>query len=128
MLAKGIPAVAAVPAKDIATAVADLGSREFAVRDAAMKRLRGYREQAEPILTEGQKSASPEAAGRIKLLLAELDEPDHSPETLLCLRAVELMERLDTPESKAVLATWAGGAANSRLTTEAKAALDRLGK
>ena len=38
------------------------------------------------------------------------------------------MERLDTPEAEAVLTTWAAGAPNARLTTEAKAALERLAK
>jgi len=54
-----------------------------------------------------------------------LEEPP-PPEEVFKNRLVELMERLGTPEAKAVLTTWAAGAPNARLTTEAKAAVGRL--
>jgi hypothetical protein len=42
------------------------------------------------------------------------------------LRAVELLERLATPEARRLLETLAGGQPDDRLTAEARAALRRL--
>ena len=44
------------------------------------------------------------------------------------LRAVEVLERIGTPEARQVLAKLADGAPEARLTQEAKASLQRLAK
>lgn len=51
-----------------------------------------------------------------------------SPVQLQLLRAVEVLEQIDTPEARRLLAELAQGAAAARLTQEAKAALERLEK
>jgi hypothetical protein len=51
-----------------------------------------------------------------------------SPKQLLTLRAIEVLEHIDTPEARQLLRRQAGGAAEARLTREAKAALERLAK
>ena len=59
------------------------------------------------------------------VLLSRLERPALSPEELRALRAVELLEQLDTPGARRLLRSLAGGAAGARLTREAKEALDR---
>jgi hypothetical protein len=58
----------------------------------------------------------------VKLLLDKLEGANR----LRMLRAVEVLEHLDTPESRRLLQSLAGGASDARLTQEAKSALDRL--
>jgi hypothetical protein len=49
-------------------------------------------------------------------------------ETLRCLRAIELLERLGTPEARKLLERLGQGSPEAWLTQEAKASLGRLGK
>jgi hypothetical protein len=54
--------------------------------------------------------------------------PVPAGEALRALRALEVLERVATPESAQVLAAVARGAPEARLTREAHASLGRLGK
>ena len=54
------------------------------------------------------------------------DRATPTPEQLRETRALEMLEQHDTPESRAVLAELAKGAANARLTRSAAASLARL--
>ena len=44
------------------------------------------------------------------------------------LRALEVLERIGTPEARQILLSLAKGAPEAALTQEAKASLERLGK
>src|SRR5262249_53379335 len=73
--------------------IADLDSETFATRDAAMKELTKFGDLAAPALRENlDKSPSPEARRRIEQLLAKIEVPGASGESLRSLRAIEVLE------------------------------------
>jgi hypothetical protein len=106
----------------------DLNSAKFAEREAASKNLEELAELAQPAL-EQQLAAKPslEMRKRLEALLSKLDGPVTRPEMLRGLRAVEVLERLGTPEALQVLQALAQGAPAAWLTQDAHAALRRLG-
>src|SRR5207253_558452 len=105
--------------------VADLGSEDFAEREAATKELSKLGDAVEPKLREAVKSDVPERRERAGKLLKAIERRDN-PERLRALRAVEVLEYADTPAGRDVLKALAGGAPSARLTLDAKAALARL--
>jgi hypothetical protein len=92
-----------------------------------MAQLEELAELARPAL-EKRLAAKPtlEVRRRIEVLLDKLDGPVTRPETLRGLRAVEILERLGTPEARQVLEVIAGGAAEALLTQDSRATLARL--
>ena len=73
-------------------------------------------------------STSLEVRRRADTLLTKLDTSPPSSKTIQALRAVEVLERIATPEALDVLKTLAGGAPEARLTQEALASLQRLSR
>src|SRR5207237_2900191 len=73
---------------------------------------------------------TPEAGRRLQALIEKHDQRRRNPSTdrLRALRAIELLELAGTPEARQLLEKLARGAQGARLTQEAKAALERLGK
>jgi hypothetical protein len=59
-------------------------------------------------------------------LLAAATGPITDPETARGVRAVEVLERVGTPQAREVLRDLAKGAPSAWLTREARAALTRL--
>jgi RNA polymerase sigma factor (sigma-70 family) len=120
------PTRAADPAR-MAALVADLDADRFAVRDKATRMLEVLGELAEPALRKAL-AASPslEARRRMEKLLEGATGPITVPEKARGVRAIEVLERVGTPEAAKVLRELAGGAPSARLTREAKAALTRL--
>jgi hypothetical protein len=106
----------------IARWIANLDSAEFSIREQAMRELEQQGEGVEGALRQVlEDKPSLEVRQRVKLLLAKLTGGDR----LRRLRAVEVLEYLDTVESRRLLESLAGGAAEARLTQEAKASLRR---
>jgi hypothetical protein len=106
--------------------VADLDADRAAVRDRAGKELEAQGEPAVPALRKAREAApSPEARRRLDRLLASASGPV-AGEQARQVRAVEVLERVGTPEAVKVLRGLAGGAPAARLTREAGAALKRL--
>jgi WD40 repeat protein len=123
------PAPAPADRQQLARLIADLDSEQFAVRQKATEQLRKLGERAEPALQDalnGQLTL--EARKRIEELLKVLQDVSASPERLRELRAVEVLEHIGTADARQVLQTLAKGAAEARLTREAKASLERLAK
>jgi WD40 repeat protein len=118
------PVVAADPER-AARLMADLNSDAFAVRDKATNELQKIGEGALPALRKALAGQpAPEVRGRVEQLLERL--VGWSPERLYALRAVEVLERIGSPEARQVLEALAGGVPGAWLTGEAKASLERL--
>src|SRR5947208_991283 len=89
-------------------------------------RLEGQAEQ--PLRRALQAKPSPEAAKRLKELLDRLEAGPASGPDLRNVRAVELLEQLNTGESRRLREELSRGAPGARLTEEARVALRRLEK
>jgi WD40 repeat protein len=119
--------VSGVERHQLAEWIAGLDSDRFDEREEATRRLERLEELAEPALrTALAKGASPEARRRIQRLLDVLRRP--SPVLVRKLRAVEALEKMGAAEARSILETLAGGAAEARLTHEAKLSLERLNR
>jgi WD40 repeat protein len=119
------PAAAADPRR-VERLLVELDSETFEVRDRAARELEKLGEGARPALRkalEGKPSA--EVRRRVEQLLEKRPE---SADRLAEVRAVEVLEKVGTPEAKEVLTALAGGMPEARLTQEARAALRRLGR
>jgi RNA polymerase sigma factor (sigma-70 family) len=120
------PAASADPAQ-IARWVADLDSQRFAARTRAAAELERLGELAEPALRKALAGTpSAEVKLQVERLLAKLTGPVEQPEILRGIRAVEVLERIATPDARALLVELAKGDAAARLTREATASLKRL--
>lgn len=115
-------------AEKVAACIADLDSERFETRSQAEAELEKWEELAEPALRRAlrERSLSLEMRRRLEGLLKRLEGPITSRETLRRLRAVEILEHLDSPEARLLLRSLADGASEAHLTREAKAALERL--
>jgi RNA polymerase sigma factor (sigma-70 family) len=117
---------AAASAAKVKDLLADLDSDDFARREKATRALRELGSAAEPALRKAyQASPSLEVRLRAGRLLDELARQGLSPEELRAVRAVEALEYCGTGGSRELLETLSRGAADARLTQEAKAALAR---
>jgi HEAT repeat protein len=117
-----------VDPKQVQRLLADLDSEEFTTREKAAKELAKLGERIEPALRkalEGQPSE--EVRRQIKAIL---DAPRAVPsgETLRTMRAIQVLERIGTPEARDVLKKLAAGAAAARETREAQESLERLAR
>jgi WD40 repeat protein len=121
--------VAPADPKVVNKLLADLNSPSYATRQKATLELDKLADVVQAALAE-RLSAKPslEMRKRIEALLDKLEGPVTSPELLRGLRAVEVLERIATPEARQVLAAVAKGADGHRLTDAARAALARLDK
>jgi WD40 repeat protein len=116
--------------KRIARLIADLDDDAFAVRERATAELEKMGTLARPALTKALATKPPlEARRRIQGLLDRL--MDHVLESIVpgeclrTLRALEVLERIGTPEARQVLRAMADGTPEAWLTQEAKAAQER---
>jgi hypothetical protein len=117
-----------VDSKLVQRLLADLDSDQFATREKAAKELAELGEQIEPSLRkalEGQPSE--EVRRQIKAIL-DAPRAVMSGETQRTLRAIQVLERIGTPEARDVLKKLAGGAAGARETREAQESLERLAR
>jgi hypothetical protein len=105
----------------------DLDSDQFAAREKAARELDRVADQAEPLLRRAREQASSaELQRQLDRVLQGLDGV--SPERLRDLRAVEVLERLATPEARKHLELLTRGPRDARLTKEAAAALERVSR
>jgi WD40 repeat protein len=114
----------------IARLIADLDDDTFAKREKASAELRKLGVRAAPALRRTQKGkVSAEVRSRAKRLLERLDTPQEPPSPeLVRRRVVEALEANGSKEARQALAELSEGAADTVLTREAKASLERLSR
>ncbi len=127
LLAARLRPVAAADAGRVAALIADLDGDRFAAREAASQELAGLGDVVVPALRRALASGpGPEARRRLNLLLEEAGT--WPPGRLRPWRALEVLERIGTPEARRVLQSLAGGLAGTRLTDGARDSLARLAR
>jgi WD40 repeat protein len=119
-----------VTEKEIAKMIEELDSEEFDVREKATQKLIGLGKAAEEAVRKAlANQPTAEAKARLEQILKKsTGGAAYNPELAHAIRAVEVLERIGTPEAQAVLEEAAKGPQSARLTTEAQAALERLHK
>jgi hypothetical protein len=113
--------------------VKDLDAAQFQARELATKELQELGETAAPALDKAIKDGSTlELTRRARQILERLEverakeNSTVSTSTLRILRAIETLERIDTPEAEEVLRAMAAGEGTPRGQREANAALERM--
>jgi hypothetical protein len=125
LLEQRLKPVPRADAKQLADALRNLDSDRFTVREQAAKELERLGEAAEPALRRVLlDKPSVEVRRRVEGLLNRLEGLD----PLRRSRALEVLEQVDSADSRRLLTALAHGAPQARLTREAQAALDRLGR
>lgn len=103
--------------------VGQLDHPTFRAREQASRELTQLGEQIEPLLRTALASGPPsEARQRLESLIAAFEKRDLAPDELRSLRALGILEKLNTPGSRKLLDDLAAGAPGARLTIEAAAA------
>jgi RNA polymerase sigma factor (sigma-70 family) len=118
-------------ARRIARLIADLDDDAFAVRERATTELDKIGPLARPALSKALATKPPlevrrRLEGLLSIIMQEQLESIISRERLRTLRALEVLERIGTPEARQVLRAMAEGTPEAWQTQEAKAALNRL--
>jgi hypothetical protein len=116
------PVVAAAPERT-APLLAALGSRTFAEREKARRKLEELGVAAEPALRKAlEEKIALEVRRRIEELLGKLERE----QKVRVPRSLELLERVGTPEARRFMEKLAGGAPEAWLTQQARATFQRL--
>jgi hypothetical protein len=114
---------------ELARWIADLESNRFAVRQRAADELKALGPLAHSALNKLlENNPSPETRKRVEDILKANDRSLLTAQIARQVRAVEVLEAVASPEARRVLKGLADGAAEARLTQEAKAACERLAK
>lgn len=127
-LEKQLTPARATDAERLRHLIADLDSEQFAVRKRAAEKLRELDLLAEPALRktlEGKPSL--ECRRRIEELLALCQGAVVRDDIRQMVRAVAVLEHMDNAGARRLLTKLGEGAAEARLTREARSALERLG-
>jgi WD40 repeat protein len=119
-----------VPGEQIAKLVAQLDDDAFATREKAREELERLGRAARAALRKAlEGKPSPELRRRTQELLDKLPEDGAVlPATPQVLRALEVLEQIDTAPGHEVLRNLAAGPEDAQVTLEARAALTRLGR
>jgi hypothetical protein len=125
-LKKSLRPVAKVDTERVARLIDDLGRPEFKARSQAAAELEKLGELVRPALERALKGEpSLEMRRRLETLLARTKVEGLKGELLRGFRAVEVLERIGTPEARQVLSVLAEGAPGAVLTEAAAAACRR---
>jgi sugar lactone lactonase YvrE len=127
LLKKRLEPVQPVDIRRLEALIRDLDDARFAVRRKAAQGLAALGEEAEAALHRvlGAKP-TPEVRRQAEHLLERIPIP--RPELLQQLRALEVLERIGTPQAAQLVLKLTQGAPRARLTREARAVLHRLAR
>jgi WD40 repeat protein len=107
--------------------VADLDSANFGKRQKAEQALEEIAESAKVTLREiAKQSEVLEVRRRLESIVSKVDESIPSPMVLQTIRAIEVLERVGSPEARQILRRLAAGAPHASVTLEAAQSLQRL--
>jgi hypothetical protein len=127
LLRQRLRTVPAPTAEHLARLLADLDSARYAVRLKAMQELQELGDLAAPALRDTlARRPSLEVCRRVEALLQKMERPALTTDQLRALRAVQVLERINTPEARDLLRALAAGAPSVPLTQDARGALERL--
>src|SRR5262249_24961950 len=114
----------ATDAEALARLIAELDHDAFDVREKAARELQHAGQAGLPALRKAREDPpSEEVRRRVEQLLEKLESSGLSGEQLRSLRAVELLERVGSPEARRVLEGLTKGNPDAPLTQEARASL-----
>jgi WD40 repeat protein len=124
---KLLPPADAIPEVEVTKWISELSNQQFAVRDAASKKLEAIADQIEKTLRLAlEASHDLEQQQRLEAILARLANLPFDTKRLQQIRAVEILERIQTPSAVKLLKKYAMGANNALLTREAKDSCRRM--
>jgi WD40 repeat protein len=113
--------------KEVKRLIDNLGDDSFEVREKAIKALEKAGRTVRPLLLAALKASKDlEKKRRLEELLRALTPSAPVPELIRPTRALEVLERLATPEARRLLDELSRGNPSARLTTDAAATLRRL--
>jgi len=116
---------------EIERAVAALGDNDFTVRKKAAELLEAAGALAEPEIRKALRGKPDlDMTDRLGRLLKRIDKEARllTPESRRTAGAVDVVERIRTPEARALMKDWADGASAAPLTKQAILAQLRMGK
>ncbi len=129
VLGKHLRPVPAVDAKRLDELAAGLASDDFATRQRSAEELEKLGEAAEPLLKKVlEAKPALDTRRRVEELQAKLRGQGPSGDQVRELRAVEVLERLATPEARQLLEALAKGMSKARLTEVARDSVQRLAR
>jgi hypothetical protein len=128
-LAQQLRPIPAASEAEVAQLIADLDANRPPARRRAQERLELLSRHVEAALKKAlAQPASLQQSRSLEPLVQALNPPYTSPERLRRLRAIEVLERISSPEARQLLWEIAKGAAGAPETEDAKAALQRLAR
>jgi len=129
LIRQRVPPAAGKPleAREVERLLANLDNDSFAVREKSHLALEAAGKSVRPALLEAlEGKLSPEKKRRLQELLDAMTSAGPTPELVAPLRALEVLDRLDTPEALRLLQDLGQGNSAARLTHEAQLVLRRL--
>jgi len=124
-----LPQLVPVDRQRIHNLVLELNHDQVTRRDKATQELEKIGALCEPMLRAAvAKPPSPDSRRRLERLLAKIEGPVASPDTLHVLRVLEALELANTAESRQMLESLGRAAPPTKISEEAKAALERLSR
>jgi hypothetical protein len=107
--------------------IGELDAARYAVRERAQAELHrlGHAARA-ALLAASRTQVSPESRQRLDTLLTGVRGPDLTADGLRADRAVEVLERLRTPDAVRLLKKWSAGPEGATLADSARFALARM--